>query len=119
MDGRGRDLVEVLSCRLVVETQETSENSVRISGVQAEIRIECLLNTNLEPYRYPNLFGLSQLHPSAALTTCFNEINLSVTPRALFREVWNVLPLKRTAQNIVKRRFLVDQILCISEGEQK
>lgn len=114
LDGCGPDLVEVLSCHLAAETQETNEDPGRIPGVQAEIRIECLLNTNLERNRYPNSFGPSQFQPSAFLTTNSSKIDLIVTPRALLREVWNVLPLKNTAQNIVKWRLFVEQILWIS-----
>jgi hypothetical protein len=50
-------LIDVPSQHLPVKTEESRERRVRIASVPAEIRIEDLLNSSLERYRYVNPFS--------------------------------------------------------------
>jgi hypothetical protein len=59
MNVKGFGLIEVLSRNLPARTEENHiETSVRITGVQAEIRNEQLPNKNPESYRYTDPLGV-------------------------------------------------------------
>jgi hypothetical protein len=47
LEGRGRNLIEILSRHLPVWTEKNHEISVRIAGMPADIRTEHLRNTML------------------------------------------------------------------------
>jgi hypothetical protein len=58
MKGFGRNsLIEVLLKHLLGSSGEIYHKPVKIAGVPAEIRTECLPNTSLESYSKTSLFG--------------------------------------------------------------
>jgi hypothetical protein len=68
LEGSGRGLTEVLTCR---DWNKHLQTSINIASVSVEIRTKHLGNTSVKRYRYTNLFGgvrsteqqLRPLHP--------------------------------------------------------